>query len=406
MARFSLLALGCMAKLASVEAIMARLGGSSCGTADDAKSVESSFTQFIEKYGRRYTPGTAEYSMRLEMFQRAHAKVTQHNCQSGNSWTAGLTPFSDRMDGELARYRGLNKRVSSRAGPSKKESLTEFRAESHLVSLPAEVSWKHLQAMNYIQDQGACGSCWATASATALRAHAEIWSEPRNFSVQQLVSCTRNDHKCGGSGGCDGATGELAMAYALEFGLTTEDEFPYEAEDVPCPASMMQQPGGSVNGAGAQFGMTGFLQLETNKARPLMLKLVELGPIATSVAADESWFWYSRGIMNTCDTSRPIVNHLVVLVGYGVQGNDKFYELQNSWGQQWGDGGFIKLLRTDEDDELCGMDDKPQDGLACEGEDEPVQVCGMCGVLYDSVVPVFSGSVQIARRVQSSVGDR
>jgi cathepsin L len=196
------------------------------------------------------------------------------------------------------------------------------------------------------------------------------------------------------------------MAYALEFGLTTEDEFPYEAEDVPCPASMMQQPGGSVNGAGAQFGMTGFLQLETNKARPLMLKLVELGPIATSVAADESWFWYSRGIMNTCDTSRPIVNHLVVLVGYGVQGNDKFYELQNSWGQHWGDGGFIKLLRTDEDDELCGMDDKPQDGLACEGEDEPVQVCGMCGVLYDSVVPVFSGSVQIARRVQSSVGDR
>jgi cathepsin L len=381
---------------------MARQSGSSCGTVDDAETVETSFKSFIEKHQRRYTFGTEEYRMRLELFQRAHAKVTQHNCRSGNSWTAGLTPFSDRTDGELASYRGLNKRVSSRVKPTRMESLTELRAESHLMNLPAEVSWKHLQAMNYIQDQGTCGSCWAVASGTVLRAHAELWSEPKNFSIQQLVSCTRNDRKCGGSGGCDGATGELAMAYALEFGLTTEEEFPYEAEDVPCPASMLQQAGGGVNNGGALFGMTGFLQLETNKARPLMVKLVELGPIASSVAADESWFWYTRGIMNTCDTSRPIVNHLVVLVGYGVQGNDKFYELQNSWGQHWGDSGFIKLKRTDADDELCGMDDKPQDGIACEGENDPVRVCGMFGVLFDSVVPVFAGSVASVRRAPSS----
>jgi len=33
------------------------------------------------------------------------------------------------------------------------------------------------------------------------------------------------------------------------------------------------------------------------------------------------------------------------------------------------------------------MDETPQDGTACKGEDEPVKACGQCGILYDSAYP-------------------
>eukprot|EP00927_Polykrikos_kofoidii_P085025 TRINITY_DN912_c0_g1_i2.p1 TRINITY_DN912_c0_g1~~TRINITY_DN912_c0_g1_i2.p1 ORF type:complete len:399 (+),score=47.95 TRINITY_DN912_c0_g1_i2:51-1247(+) len=393
MARSVLIVLGCVTKIVSVNSMMARSTSTSCEHVEP-EHVEEAFKSFIEQHGRGYKSTTSEYSMRLGLFQRTHAKVTQHNCKRGASWTAGLTSFADRSDVELASYHGFS-RQKSRPRATTVESLTEFSAEANQVSLPTEVSWKHLQAMHIVHDQGSCGSCWAVASATVLSAHAELWSAPRNVSVQQLLSCTPNERNCGGSGGCDGATGELAMAYALQVGVTTDEEFPYQAVDVPCPAKMAAGADRG-NFALSRIGMTSYLQLESNMARPLMTKLVELGPIATSVAADDAWFWYFGGIMDSCDTKKPIVNHLVVLVGYGSEEKTKtkFYELQNSWGSSWGDNGFIKLKRTDEDDELCGMDDKPQEGLACEGENEPVKVCGMCGVLFDAVVPIFSGSAR------------
>merc|ERR1719198_20387 len=97
--------------------------------------------------------------------------------------------------------------------------------------------------MGEILDQGQCGSCWAVAATTVLRAHSEIYGDGKMFSAQQIVSCTPNPHKCGGTGGCEGATAELAFDYVLERGLVVEDEFPYTEsgmfpETPECPADM------------------------------------------------------------------------------------------------------------------------------------------------------------------------
>merc|ERR1719379_2665596 len=94
-------------------------------------------------------------------------------------------------------------------------------------------------AMNNVFDQGACGSCWASATAVMLRAHTDIYHTHRNLSVQQLVSCVPNPEQCGGSGGCNGSTGELALDYVFYNGLRTKSEFPYQASDEACPKSML-----------------------------------------------------------------------------------------------------------------------------------------------------------------------
>merc|ERR1719198_357064 len=82
-------------------------------------------------------------------------------------------------------------------------------------------------------------------------------------------------------------------------------------------------------------------------------------------------------------------------MGYGSDREVDYWEMQNSWGPHWGEGGHIRMLRQN-DQTRCGWDYNPQAGTACKGGPNKVWVCGMCGILYDSVVPHFEGNSSTA----------
>jgi len=263
-----------------------------------------------------------------------------------------------------------------------------------------------LASMQDVRDQGGCGSCWAISASTVLRAHAELYQQDRTFSTQQIVECTPNPLECGGKGGCTGATAELAMEYVARAGLATEEEHKYEAQDKTCakpmPLSKKSQSSGAQHGVslpevarheggGVAFGMTGWETLPKNQLAPLLLAVYEKGPVVVSVAATGSWSAYSKGIMNACEKGA-VINHAVVLVGFGQEKEQQYWQIQNSWGKGWGEDGFIRLLRHTNQDEskYCGWDESPADGTGCKGGPSKVEVCGSCGILYDSVVPTFT----------------
>jgi len=260
--------------------------------------------------------------------------------------------------------------------------------------LPQEKIWDQLAMSKHVKDQKNCGSCWAIAAATVLEGHAEIYSgKARRFSSQQIVMCTPNPRHCGGDAGCQGATAELAMDFVMKHGLAEESEVPYTGHDGKCTmgsaskdmAMLLSGSGDSAHG-GMSIGMTGWETLPKNKYAPLLQALAERGPVAVSVAAD-TWFSYDNGIFNGCGKDS-VIDHAVTAIGYGETDGHKYWVIQNSWGPNWGEQGHIRLERHDKD-EYCGMNNDPQKGVACEGETEPVPVCGMCGILFDSVVPHF-----------------
>eukprot|EP00929_Paragymnodinium_shiwhaense_P082713 TRINITY_DN4372_c0_g1_i2.p1 TRINITY_DN4372_c0_g1~~TRINITY_DN4372_c0_g1_i2.p1 ORF type:complete len:385 (-),score=92.38 TRINITY_DN4372_c0_g1_i2:86-1240(-) len=371
------------------------------GCASGTNSSIPSFEAFIEVHSRSYQKGTVEYKQRKQLYEERAASVLAHNSRADRRWTAGINRLSDQTEEELQSLRGWDGSVrpghSSSHNSRIRKAFLQKAAEESLEDLPEEKSWLNLETAKHIRNQGGCGSCWAISASTVLEAHSEIHGQRRSFSAQEIVSCTPNPRECGGSGKCGGATAELAMDYVLKNGVSEEFQVPYTGEDGQCGAKeanpvflMDQMLGNSGNYAGAAFGMTGWEMLPKNEQEPLMRALVERGPVAVSVGASD-WSSYESGIFDGCSKDS-IIDHAVTMMAYGKEASSgtKFWLIQNSWGKDWGEEGHIRLLRHDDASAYCGTDDKPEVGTACKGETEPVPVCGMCGVLFDSVVPHFS----------------
>mmetsp|Transcript_48793 Transcript_48793/g.85946 ORF Transcript_48793/g.85946 Transcript_48793/m.85946 type:complete len:403 (-) Transcript_48793:95-1303(-) len=366
-----------------------------------------SFASFIAQHGRVYTPGTQEYDLRRALFDERIAAVKVQNGKPERLWTAGVNHLSDRTEQELSQLRGwrgfAHKQHSSsgRAAQISRRRAGLFLGQSVENMIPDSISWGNLSAIKAETNQWACGSCWALAAATVLNAAAEKAGVPRTFSGQDLVNCVPNPHHCGGTGGCEGATVELAMDYVVRSGIRPDWEAPYYGAAGRCDAGfgdgssfleaqetlesktavgVHQAPAGS---PGRELGMQFWERLPENEQKPLMAALVQHGPVAISAAAS-GWNEYSSGIFNSCDVNA-IIDHAVTLFGYGSDAETRvpFWEIKNSWGLFWGEGGNIRLLRTDQ--ASCGIDNQPEVGTGCDGGPSAVRVCGMCGILYDSV---------------------
>jgi len=377
---------------------------SSLASVQSSRTVAKSpsFQQFVELRGRDYVPGSAEYLKRAGLYAGAAEAVDRHNEDPSRSWTATVGKFADYTAEER---RGLHGLVHDHAGDDAAEvadgssSMVVNLAEVRKPTFPESFSWGHLRSMKKVKDQGYCGSCWAASALKALEANYEIAKNKSvTFSVQHLVSCAENTKHCGGTGGCHGATGDIAFQYVFEHGILTEEQYPYMGKYEECPQSLA-----ATSMRATDMGMLGWERLPQNQYEPMIRTLVEVGPMVVSVAAssgrgDVGIDLYEHGIYDYC-MKDAILNHAMVLFGYGKSrhgsGATEYWHLQNSWGEDWGEEGRMRMLRRGESaqqrEELyCGVDNEPLKGSGCPGGPEQITVCGSCGILFKGVFPRFS----------------
>ncbi|KAJ0985314.1 hypothetical protein J5N97_003670 [Dioscorea zingiberensis] len=69
-------------------------------------------------------------------------------------------------------------------------------------------------------------------------------------------------------------------------------------------------------------------------------------------------------VSNQCDTSKGIftkycgttLDHAIALIGYGSEGSKDYWLIKNSWGDGWGEAGYMRLERNVRDpDGKCGV---------------------------------------------------
>jgi len=65
---------------------------------------------------------------------------------------------------------------------------------------------------------------------------------------------------------------------------------------------------------------------------------------------------YSSGVFTgECDQTKP--NHVVTAIGYGTADDGtKYWLVKNSWGESWGESGYMRIQRdVDSQEGMCGI---------------------------------------------------
>merc|ERR1712151_1071101 len=99
----------------------------------------------------------------------------------------------------------------------------------------------------------------------------------------------------------------------------------------------------------------------------IMLELKNNGPIVASFEPAYDFMFYNGGIYHSSkledwvfdEETRPEwekVDHSVLLYGWGEENGEKYWELQNTWGDNWGENGHFRMRR--------GVDESAIESLA------------------------------------------
>ena len=370
------------------------------GTADPTPSLASlgsyTFEAYVAAYGKTYD-SAADRSRREAIFYENLALINAHNADPTKSYTMNINHMADWSRSEFKALMGHT--PSARRGLHKRLGVYDRSAEpplrkADLAALPKSVDWRnHTDGRSYVtavKDQGFCGSCWAFAAVESMESHWALKTkaaQPIELSTQQVTECTPNPDQCGGSGGCQGATENLGYDYVIKNGgIVTEAQYPYRMTDGACNV-----PSPSALNRTAHF--SSIYQVRSNDQDDLLNTIATKGPVSIGVWADPLQFYFG-GVFDGCSYSGNMnVNHAIQLVGYGTDaasGKD-YWIIRNSWGWLWGNAGYALLQRDAVP--KCGMDRTPHDGSACKDDpNTPIEVCGQCGILFESSYAVPAGA--------------
>ncbi|DAA13714.1 PREDICTED: cathepsin F [Bison bison bison] len=290
---------------------------------DFSVKMASIFKDFVTTYNRTYD-SQEEASWRMSVF--ANNMVRAQKIQALDRGTAryGVTKFSDLTEEEF-RTIYLNPLLKDAPGRNMRpaQPVTDVP--------PPQWDWRNKGAVTNVKDQGMCGSCWAFSVTGNVEGQ---WFLKRgtllSLSEQELLDCDKTDKACLG-----GLPSNAYSAIRTLGGLETEDDYSYRGRLQTCSFSAEK----------AKVYINDSVELSKNEQK-LAAWLAKNGPVSIAINAFGMQF-YRHGISHPL---RPLcspwlIDHAVLLVGYGNRSAIPFWAIKNSWGTDWGEEGYYYLHR-------------------------------------------------------------
>lgn len=220
-------------------------------------------------------------------------------------------------------------------------------------ALPASFDWRSYGGHSYIgpiRDQGSCGSCYAFGACAAAEgtynyANGLYDALCSDFSESFIIWClgrlpAYNPHFFG----CDGADYSYSELTALTVeGVCAESYFPYTTTD----------PGSCTHWGDPRTTWSSWFRPPCNDTDAIKTAIMTYGVVDAAVYAGSAFQAYSGGIYEDANTScysSPCdytpTNHAIALVGWDDNGGDGYWILRNSWGESWGESGYMRIKYT------------------------------------------------------------
>jgi len=233
--------------------------------------------------------------------------------------------------------------------------------------------WRDVGGASFVprlRKQNNCGSCYVFSSVSSLEARLRVLTNNRDkteFSRQFPLSCSFYTE------GCDGGYPILVGKFFNEFEIIPEECFEYQSKNVPCDqvCDYTKYPKkytvSKYEYIGGFYGATSEVEM--------MKELRARGPIPGNISVPWSFSYYSKGIYshqkflekNAGKLSKSTlfdkrltwekVDHSILIVGWGEENGVKYWTGMNTWGENWGENGFFRILRGENECSVESMGD-------------------------------------------------
>jgi len=302
--------------------------------------VYSAFARFKAKYGKTYSKN--ELKHRLRVFRDNLNFIKTHNDDDSKSHKVGVTQYADLTNKE---YRAmLGAKMDMRAHTEGPQFSANDTSNS---TIPAEFDWRIKNVVTPIKDQGQCGSCWSFSAIAALESCYALKYGPEKMvtlSEQNLIDCSTSE----GTLGCKGGWVDRAYDYIKKNGgIDTDKFYPYTTSG---PNTCLYNTTGSASPVAT---ITSYQRIQTRNETALLHAAFK-APISVLIDADHKSFQhYKSGVYYEPTCSEYVLDHAVLVIGWGTENGTDFWLVKNSWDTWWGDNGFIKMARNKNNN--CGI---------------------------------------------------
>ena len=295
------------------------------------------FIEYTKKYNKNYS-NPQEFQSRFKIWKKNYNIIKRNNPTSDGSSGAqfSLNEFSDMTEGEFtSKYLTLD--------PEMYRDLATISSQDlglNDVDAPEEFDWENDRGIKTeVKHQRDCGGCWAFATTSVIESQYMIkYGNNISLSEQQLIDCDENNLKC------EGGNMRKAFLYLQENGLMKSEDYPFINGEGECKYDE--------NKAVIKVKEFNFVPKDEEEMKKALFKY---GPLAGAINGIMMAF-YEKGVYEPWFSSLcpDNINHAVVIVGYGIdkETNKQFWRVKNSWGPQWGENGYFRIIRGEG---ICGI---------------------------------------------------
>jgi cathepsin X len=206
-----------------------------------------------------------------------------------------------------------------------------------------------------------CGSCWAHGAVSALADRIKIARKAQGIDINPSVQHMLN---CGGVGSCYGGSVDGPYQWIHDIskktgaGISYETGQPYMAcssdskegfcshADWTCTQKNVARTCGSFDKEGGDCtGLDYYPNVTITEfgsiqgAEAMKKEIYNRGPISCGIDANPL-LNFEHGIISKKGDG---VDHVISVVGWGQEDGEKFWWVRNSWGEYWGEMGYVRV---------------------------------------------------------------